>query len=84
MNNLQILLTRLQIVESRLGRDGQAELSWTAQPGRTYRVQYADDLNRLVWRDLPGEVYALGGAASSSDPGAALLGQRYYRVLLVE
>ena len=77
-------LPRIQIPDLQLQTDGQLKLSWTAQPGRTYRAQYADDLNPPVWHDLPGDVYAPGGVASGSDSVATAPGRRYYRVMLVE
>jgi hypothetical protein len=77
-------LPKIRILDLQVELGGRIRLSWTAQPGRTYRVQYADDLSHLVWHDVPGDVYALGGAASQSDLNASTLGQRYYRVMLVE
>jgi hypothetical protein len=52
-------------------------LSWTAIPGRTYRIQSVPDLDGTVWTDL-GEVTTEGsvGAWTESRTG----GHRFYRV----
>jgi hypothetical protein len=53
-------------------------LSWTAIPGRTYRVQYTPDLNTNSWIDLAGDITASGSTASKAD---TLTGtKRFYRV----
>jgi hypothetical protein len=56
-------------------------LNWTAEPGRTYRVQFKTNLDASQWTDLPGDVTASGTTASRTD--AVVGAQRFYRVLLV-
>jgi hypothetical protein len=57
-------------------------LNWSAQPGRSYRVQYKTNLNDTVWQDLPGDISASGTTVSRTDS----LGdeQRFYRILVLE
>lgn len=57
-------------------------ISWSAVSNLTYRVQYRSDWN-TPWLDLAPDVTATNTAASTTDQ-AASLGQRFYRVMLVE
>jgi hypothetical protein len=59
---------------------GNVTLTFTAQPGLRYRVQFKDDLGAPAWSDLPGDVTAVGTSASKSDPSPSA--QRFYRVLM--
>ena len=57
-------------------------LAWNSIPGRTYRVQFKNDLTETAWSDLPGDVTATGTVSSKSDSiGAAT--QRFYQILLL-
>lgn len=56
-------------------------LTFTTQPGLSYRVQFKDDLGAAVWSDLPGDVTATGSTASKSDEHNGV--QRFYRVMIV-
>ena len=61
-----------------------ATLSWSAIPGKRYRVQYKANLGGpLIWSSLAGDVTASGDVATKVDPGA-LPGQRFYRVVMLE
>jgi DNA-binding beta-propeller fold protein YncE len=57
-------------------------LSWTAIPGQTYRIQFKNDLNDPNWTPLGNEVGATNHLASVLD--AIPHQQRFYRILLVE
>ena len=57
-------------------------LTWQAEPGRIYRVQYKNDLGEAEWTSLPGDVEALGATASKADATVNGVAQRFYRVLL--
>ncbi|HUR46602.1 MAG TPA: hypothetical protein VMZ27_12055, partial [Candidatus Saccharimonadales bacterium] len=61
---------------------GTVQLSWSAVPGQTYRVQYKSNLNQLVWQNLSGDILASGPAAAKSDTTASGA-QRFYRIILV-
>lgn len=53
-------------------------LTFTTQPGLSYRVQFKDDLGAAEWSDLPGDVTATGSTTSKSDEHHGV--QRFYRV----
>ena len=57
-------------------------LTWQAEPGRIYRVQYKNDLGEPEWTNLPGDVEALGATASKTDSTVNGIIQRFYRILL--
>jgi len=56
-------------------------LQWAAIPGRTYRVQYKEDLAALDWSNLPPDVVAISNTASTSY--ALTNANRFYRVSLL-
>src|SRR5947208_15602856 len=43
---------------------GGARLIWSAAPGKTYRVQFKDNLDEAGWNSLPGSVIASGTTAT--------------------
>ncbi len=57
-----------------------AQLEWDAAPGRTYRVEYQDDLALPAWQALAAPMVVAGGRAHVSDPSTPPNGRRYYRV----
>ena len=57
---------------------GGAKIIWNAEPGRTYRVQFKNNLGDEDWNDLPGVVVASASTASMMDTASG--GQRFYRV----
>lgn len=58
-------------------------ITWSAIPGKVYRVQYKTDLKEGAWTDLEGTVWAEAVEASKSDDTANGDDQRFYRVMLV-
>jgi hypothetical protein len=56
-------------------------LTWSAIPGKKYRVQYKDDLNAPLWIDLVPDVTATQSTADIVDPLGG--GQRFYRVQVI-
>ncbi len=62
----------------------QTMIRWDSAPGRSYRVQYKDDLSQTNWNDLDGGVIVNGSSAASWDNWTQTNHQRFYRVLLVE
>jgi hypothetical protein len=63
---------------------GQTTVLWSAVPGRTYRVEYKEDLSTVGWVSLEGEWTANGEQAAAVDPGSAEPARhRFYRVVLV-
>jgi hypothetical protein len=70
------------ILSLTLGPGNAVTLVWAAQAGRSYRVQFKNDLNETMWTNLGGDVTAMSATASAND---TLVGeQRFYRVLLVQ
>jgi hypothetical protein len=66
-------------------RDEQGNLivSWAAQPGKTYQVQYRDDLRRPGWTNLGMPITATSATGSAIDRPPASITNRYYRVMVV-
>ncbi len=64
-----------------LGLNQLVTLVWSAQAGRSYLVQYKDDLNAADWMDLGAPVNAIGSTALKLDQNNG--SQRFYRVILV-
>ena len=56
-------------------------LKWSAQAGRSYRVEYTDDLATGDWSALPAEV-TVSGSAARADDTLGLSTQRFYRVVI--
>ncbi|HWI56601.1 MAG TPA: immunoglobulin domain-containing protein, partial [Bacillota bacterium] len=75
----QVPAPRIQSIQSAEG--GQVTLTWSAESGATYRVQYKDQLDQAGWADLASEVVATGSTTSFTDtPGST---PRFYRILVV-
>jgi hypothetical protein len=64
-----------------LAPDNTVTLVWSAQAGRSYRVQYKDDLNAAAWTDLGAPVNATGPTAQRTDQNNG--SQRFYQVTLI-
>lgn len=72
-----IYLTSLDKTET------NANLTWLAQPGLTYRAQYKTDLNApTAWSDVSGDVTATNTSASKTDALPPNSPQRFYQVEL--
>ena len=69
----------------KLTRDGglTTKLLWNSMPGRTYRVQFKDDLSVGDWSDVAQTVTAAGTTAVWTEQGQSAPDNRFYRVLLV-
>jgi hypothetical protein len=62
---------------------GNVVLSLPTLLGKTYRIEYADDLAAPNhWRLFADELLGTGAALPLTDPGAAALPQRFYRALV--
>ena len=57
-------------------------LLWPATPGRTYRVQYKDDLATGPWTDLPGQPAYTQDTGAQQDTTVSAGTRRFYRVIL--
>ena len=71
----------IQIVSTSVNVEGNLVITWTGERGRTYRVQYKDDLNSPVWIDL-ADVPVNDPLGSTTDVIAAA-SQRFYRIQLL-
>ena len=69
----------------KLTRDGgpTTKLLWNSTPGRTYRVQFKDDLSASAWSEALQTVTAAGTTAVWTEQGQSAPDKRFYRVLLV-
>ena len=56
-------------------------LKWTAQAGRSYRVEYKAGLAGGDWTELPSEITVTGDTARAEDT-LGLSPQRFYRVVI--
>jgi hypothetical protein len=61
---------------------GTVSLSFSAATGRTYRVEYKDELSALTWRPIAAERQATGPLMIVADTSRGQ-SQRFYRVVLV-
>jgi len=62
--------------------NGAFQLTSTTYPGRTYRVQYKDDLSASSWTILGSDTVATGYSLSVTDSSPSSR-QRFYRVVQV-
>ena len=65
----------------RVARTAPSRPTSGRKAGKTYRVEYKDDLNDASWTPLGPEVPASGSGLSVTDSSANHF-QRYYRILL--
>jgi hypothetical protein len=58
---------------------GTVTLSWSAIAGRTYRVDFKDDLGAATWTQLGASIPATGNALTVMDPVGSKA-RRFYRI----
>lgn len=58
-------------------------VTWLTTPGRTYQVQFKNDLNDPAWQNLTNNVSIVGGQGYAIDPAPAGA-QRFYRVIALQ
>jgi Tol biopolymer transport system component len=56
------------------------QIRWPALPGKSYRVQFKNDLGDPLWQDLKGNVAIMGNTAYFTDPTVTTT-RRFYRVV---
>ena len=61
----------------------QTTISWLSVSGKTYRVQYKNQLAEPGWNDLPGDVLASGATSIKVDTTSISQSQRFYRTQVV-
>jgi hypothetical protein len=57
-------------------------ITWPAVPGKSYQIQFKNDLNDASWQNFNGNVILLGNQGSAYDLVPAA-GQRFYRIVIV-
>jgi hypothetical protein len=62
--------------------EGAAAITWSSIAGRTYRVQYKNNLTDANWTDLSPDVTATGVTASKTD-NVGTQPRRFYQVVLL-
>ncbi len=78
-----VVTTGLRVSHFERGTGGEFSLTFGTVPGKTYQVEYKDDLSAPDWTPLGASTNALSGEITISDaPGAAP--QRFYRVVQME
>lgn len=58
-------------------------MTWQTYPGKTYRVQFKNDLNETNWARVGSDAVA-GGAALSITNSTSASPQRFYRILQLD
>lgn len=62
---------------------GHTRIVWSASPGRSYRAQYKDGFDDLVWKDLPDVVTPVGTTGSLTGASPDSNSRRFYRVVVL-
>ena len=73
--------SEIQIISTSVNVEGNFVITWTGEPGRTYRVQYKEDLKAPAWIDL-ADVPVDDPLGSTTDVIAGA-SQRFYRIQLL-
>jgi hypothetical protein len=62
--------------------NGVTTLTWSSEPGRTYRLQYKDAIAATNWSDVTPDVVAYTSTTTATN-SAGNTGQRFYRILRI-
>ena len=73
----------LEVLQITSVNTGQRQLIWSAQPGKSYRLEYKTELSGATWISLGQIITATTPTASAFD-SAATAEKRFYRVALVQ
>jgi hypothetical protein len=68
----------IRIVGARVTGNGDVTITWTSEPGVTYRVQFKNALDAATWSDLR-DVTATGSLTAIIDD-VSDTSQRFYRI----
>jgi hypothetical protein len=69
----------IEILNAGFNGSGDFVITWSAEPGISYRIQFKDNLSAAGWQDL-SNVEAVSSTASVTDPLPTSPAQRFYRV----
>ena len=61
---------------------GSPRVSFLSVTGKTYRLEYRDDLTSGSWSPLADGIFGTGATLQISDPSGTGLSQRFYRLSL--
>jgi hypothetical protein len=62
--------------------NGVTAVTWSSEPGRTYRLQYKDAITAMNWNDVTPDVVAYTPVTTATN-SAGNASQRFYRILRV-
>ena len=62
----------------------QVTIGFQTIPGKTYRVEYKDDLNAAQWQQLNGRDYLAVGASLTVQDNIGTNPQRFYRIVQLD
>jgi hypothetical protein len=65
------------------GESGRVRLSWEALSGKSYRVEFKNQLDDALWLPLSADFTARGSVISIEDDLGGL-SQRFYRLLILD
>jgi hypothetical protein len=69
----------IEILNAGFNGSGDFVITWSAEPGISYRIQFKDNLSAAGWQDL-SSVEAVSSTASVTDPLPTSPAQRFYRI----
>ena len=69
----------LQITGATISSPGVINLNWQAEAGKTYQVQFKNDLNEPVWQDAGDPITNYPSAAFTDTTDTASV--RFYRII---
>ncbi len=61
---------------------GTTTVLWSAVPGKSYQVQFKNEIRDPNWTTLPSIVTASGTTAAAVDNSGSFPSHRFYRVML--
>ena len=73
----------IRIVAASLAPNGDLLITWSAEAGKTYRLQFKDDLAAPAWTQHGGDLSFPGSSAAVVIPTTGLT-NRFYRVQFVQ
>ncbi|MCP5523131.1 MAG: PD40 domain-containing protein [Verrucomicrobiales bacterium] len=71
----------LPVLTIRRPGSGETVLTWAAEEGVGYAVEYRDDIETDAWHRLAAGILIEAGQATATDAAAPLTGRRFYRVV---
>jgi Tol biopolymer transport system component len=74
----------LRVITLGLAGGGGIRVIWTATPGKSYQVQFKENVEDPLWNSLPGKVVANGTTASEMDDSTGPASHRFYRAVLAQ